>query len=623
MFLTSSTSSFNQDIGNWDIRNVSDFVDFMAGKSPANYSSANLDLIYNKWSLLPVQAGITISFGSIQWVHSYDGRGILTSSPNNWSITDGGQIPFEFTVDTAIAGVSGIGNFRLPLTTSTGLLAIVDWGDDSVNTITSHTAPEVTHTYASSGVYTVKITGKLLGWRFNSSGDRLKMLNVSQWAGLNISVDSGFSSCTNLTATATDAPLITSTSLSGYFGSCNNFNGEIGNWDVSNVTNLGSMFSAARAFNKNIGSWNTANVTNMGSMFNLANSFNNGGSNSISSWNTSKVTNMTNMFKECFFGTPNISSWDTSKVTNMSGMFDYCQNNSNFGSWDVSNVTNMSLMFRNNFAFNQNIGAWNVSKVTNFGNMFFNATAFNNGGSDDIDNWTFSTTSNINMGGMFGGDNTTISCKFNRYIGSWNTERVTNMSSMFFANTAFNQNIGAWNVSKVTSFTNMFYISGFNNGGSDDIDNWTFSTTSNINMAGMLRQCPFNQPIGSWNVSKVTDMSAMFRSTPFNQDIGSWDVSSVTSMSSMFNNAAFNQNIGAWNVSNVTNFGGFMGSKTAANYSATNLASIYNGWSQLTLQPNLTIDFNTIDYCDTSEANKQSIVTNFGWNITDGNAVPC
>ncbi|CAL6429352.1 unnamed protein product [Bathycoccus prasinos] len=45
----------------------------------------------------------------------------------------------------------------------------------------------------------------------------------------------------------------------------------------------------------------------------------------------------------------------------------------------------------------------------------------------------------------------------------------------------------------------------------------------------------FNQPIGSWDTSKVTDMYAMFESVAsFNQDITNWDVSQVTSMERMF-----------------------------------------------------------------------------------------
>jgi surface protein len=527
------------------------------------------------------------------------------------------QLPFRFTVNTnnTSAGSSTSTQFKLPLVSSGTLNAVVDWGDGTSSTITTWNQAEVTHTYATAGVYDIKITGVLRGWQFNNGGDRLKILNIINWSGLNISVSNGFTGCTNLTASATDAPVITSTSLFSYFDSCNNFNGEIGNWNVSNVTNLGSMFQTARAFNKNIGSWNTANVTNMSSMFNLANSFNNGGSNSISSWDTSKVTNMANMFKECFFGTPNISSWDTSKVTNMSGMFDYCQNNSNFGSWDVSNVTNMSLMFRNNFAFNQNIGSWNVSNVTSFESMFSNATAFNNGGSADINNWTIRTASAVSMGSMF------RSSSFNQNISSWNTSAVTNMSAMFslngafnqpigswntsavtdmnnmFSTSNFNQNIGAWNVSNVTSFTNMFGANySFNNGGSSDINNWTIKNTGTVSMAGMFGDSTFNQPIGNWNTSAVTNMSLMFRF-----------------------NTTFNQNIGNWNVSNVTNFSSFMDGKSAANYSAANLNAIYNGWSSRPVQPNLSIGFGTIKYTVEGQAGKN--ILDFApnnWTIVDG-----
>ena len=53
----------------------------------------------------------------------------------------------------------------------------------------------------------------------------------------------------------------------------------------------------------------------------------------------------------------------------------------------------------------------------------------------------------------------------------------------------------------------------------------------------------FDQPIGSWDVSRVTTMQAMFDSTIFNQDIGSWDVSNVEDFSYMFYLASFNQDV--------------------------------------------------------------------------------
>nr|WP_307927734.1 BspA family leucine-rich repeat surface protein [Mycoplasmopsis bovis] len=45
----------------------------------------------------------------------------------------------------------------------------------------------------------------------------------------------------------------------------------------------------------------------------------------------------------------------------------------------------------------------------------------------------------------------------------------------------------------------------------------------------------FNQPLNSWNVSKVTNMYEMlFGAHKFNQDLNEWNVSNVTNMERMF-----------------------------------------------------------------------------------------
>jgi surface protein len=141
-------------------------------------------------------------------------------------------------------------------------------------------------------------------------------------------------------------------------------------------------------------------------------------------------------------------------------------------------------------------------------------------------------------------------------------------------------------------------------------------------MVAMFSNCTnFNSDITTWDTSNVTGINTMFKNaSAFNQNIGSWDVSNVTNMNNMFQNAtAFNQNIGSWNISNVTSFINFMSGKTDLNYSSANLDSIYNNWSLLSVQPNLTADFGTIKYTAGASAGRLVLTSApNNWIINDG-----
>ncbi|KAF2342856.1 BspA family leucine-rich repeat surface protein [Flavobacterium tistrianum] len=258
---------------------------------------------------------------------------------------------------------------------------------------------------------------------------------------------------------------------------------------------------------------------------------------SVQSWGILKLGNITNQFNGC--ANLNLALvkdvLNLTGTTNLVGCFVSCTTLTTINrinEWDTSLVINMSQMFNGCSNFNSLIDSWNTVSVTDMSVMFSGCLLFN------------------------------------QPLGNWNTSRVINMASMFSNATNFNQNIGAWNVSACAFFGLMFVnATTFNNGGSPDIQNWQIKTNGSVDMRNMFHGASgFNQPIGNWNVSAVTNMSTMFYTARnFNQDIGTWNVSSVTNMSNMFGGATnFDQNIGNWNVSNVTNFGGML------NYSAFN-----------------------------------------------------
>jgi len=80
-----------------------------------------------------------------------------------------------------------------------------------------------------------------------------------------------------------------------------------------------------------------------------------------------------------------------------------------------------------------------------------------------------------------------------KYIGNWNTSRVTNMHCMF-SSSRFNGDISNFDTSNVIDMFAMFSYSKFNS----DISNWNISNVENINY--VFYQSIFNMDVSRWNI---------------------------------------------------------------------------------------------------------------------------
>jgi surface protein len=452
---------------------------------------------------------------------------------------------FISTWDTTQAG-SASDTIVLPMTAGN----TVHWGDGNTDTTN-------THTYASGGTYTITIEGAVTTFRFNNSGDRRKITDVSNWGGFDISNTSIFRGCSNLDVSATDAPTVTTTDLSNTFKSCTSLsNPNLSSWDVSGVLKLGASYQQG--------------------IF-------------------TSCTSLVN---------PDLSGWDTSNVTHMYAVFYNC---SNFNSPSISN--------------------WDVSSVLYFGNnadwaTFGLCTSFN-----QPLNWSINTVGSVNMSYMFYG-----CTAFNQYL-DWDVSHVTSMKAMFRSCTSFDQNIGSWNTGAVTTMTEMFQsATNFNNGGSPDIDNWDVSSVTIFggayNAAMFLGATSFNQPIGNWDTSAMTQAIAMFSgASSFNQPIGTWNTSNLiyaggtsqTNWGMFYNATAFDQDISAWDVNQITRLSSFMSGVTlsTANYDALLIA-----WdAQGAMSFSGTVNFGGSQYTSggAAETARTSLIAKWG-AITDGGA---
>ena len=172
----------------------------------------------------------------------------------------------------------------------------VDWGDGSPDSDVAVAGP-FAHTYATSGQYTITVSGSLdvFGLDTNTLVNPLSgaeyLTAVTSFGDLGIeSLFFAFFGANQLNDVPAFLPA-TVTNLTGLFVFATAFNQSLSSWDTSSVTDMAGMFLGATAFNQSLSSWDTSKLTNMTAMFTGATAFN----QSLGTWNIGLVVDMDNM----------------------------------------------------------------------------------------------------------------------------------------------------------------------------------------------------------------------------------------------------------------------------------------------------------------------------------------
>ncbi len=361
---------------------------------------------------------------------------------------------FVTTWDTSLAGGTTV-----TLALAGDLDATIDWGDNTITTVTTP-GPHV-HDYGVDGIYAVSVTGSVTAYNSRDNGgavsERKKLISVDNWGQLGLaSMYSAFDKCSNLVSVPPTSDGIEAVGDMSYmFCHASSFNQDLSGWCVTNITSEPDFFdhgatswilprpvwgTCPPAF---VTTWDTS--LGSGTTVTLALA---GEVDATIDWGDGTVEAVTTpgphvhtyssdgIYTVLVAGSVtgynsydnggavserakliSVDDWGQLGFTSMYRAFFYCSNLVSVpaASDGIEAVTNMSYMFYHASAFNGNIGGWDTSKVANMRYMFAHTESFN------------------------------------QPIDGWNTSSVTRMFAMFDDASAFNQDLSGWCVELISS----------------------------------------------------------------------------------------------------------------------------------------------------------------------------
>ena len=407
-----------------------------------------------------------------------------------------------------------------------------------------------------------------------SSCSSLTSLDVTHFNTANV-VDMNymFSNCSSLTSLdVTHFNTANVKNMGSMFSTCSSLTSlDVTHFNTEKVTNMISMFSDCSSLTSlDLTHFNTAKVKYMYYMFSNCSSLT---SLDVRNFNTANVTDMSSMFQNCCALTSlYLSNFNTENVTNMSSMFSSCQALTTICTSSKFVTTQVSKSSRMFYKCEKLKGeeVWTEDKATDKTYAKIEGGYFS-GGIPRVKyadgTLTFFLTSKETLGEneytLNSGEESPGWVKHRKDITkvvfdtSFAYERPTSCYMWFqdFKNLTQIKGIENLNTEKVTNMKSMFYNCPY----LSLLDVSGFNTDNVTNMQGMFGWCSAlaSLNVTNFNTENVTNMKAMFSTcrSLTSLDVTNFNTENVTDMSEMFENCSklTSLDVTKFNTINVTN----------------------------------------------------------------------